>query len=365
MTKTPSLTPPSGGTPTAIQFSQKELSIQKQKQVAKITCLGILGTLATITCVLGVALSVVFANPVFLIFFIATALFTVVAAITYLHLTAKTSSDWEKSLENYFNKIPAQAVLRNFITKQGDFTFYQVKANPKFNLGIQGDYKLAFSPALLATIRGVKAPGREGMIFNVVDPKEGKISNVATNLSSILYSTAMKYGDWHRCDTRGLSTKAPEPFLPTEARFTQYTEFTKTLPQINNKEQIPSHLGHVRGPSLDEFPQQDENAAEGYYHRALLAYEEALEAAVQAKVVVVALPLFSSTYEVPQQDKSPQKGRIYEWPMECNLFCKKALIEAVHNTAQKYPTSQLLVLLQDPFSPLAEGLSTSTNTWAL
>lgn len=325
----------------AVPFAKEELAIQRQKFVTKITCLILLAILTAATFSLGVGLTIALTNPVFLVLFIATALLTVIGIMSYLHLTAKPTPDWEKVLLSYFSSIPAHTVcgMDGQSPQQQNFDFYCVKSNPKFKLGIQTD-----SAPFSATPRVLpkKCEGG-GMIFNTIDPHSATIAQT-TNLSHAIYAKMHK--DWLTCDTRDCSISAPEPFFPTEARVARCKHF-KEGPS-------PMYLGHVRGPKVDEFPEEGEETTEHYYTRAFCAYVKCLEKAIEEKVSVVALPLFSSAYEIPRNEKRP-KSTPYAWPMECNLFCKKALLEAIHHIALKFKNASLLVLLQDLYAPLANS----------
>lgn len=324
----------------AVPFAKEELAIQRQKFVTKVACLTLLAILAAATFSVGVGLTIALTNPAFLVLFIATALLTVIAIVSYFHLTAKPTPDWEKVLLSYFSSISAQAVYGRGEQpeEQPKFDFYCSKSNPQIKLGIQTD-STPFSA--IPRVLPKKGEGKGAMIFNTIDPRNAKIAQT-TNLSHAIYAKMHK--DWLTCDTRDCSINAPEPFFPTEARVAPCKHF-KEGP-------FPMYLGHVRGPKVDEFPEEDEETKEHYYTRAFCAYVKCLEKAIEAKVSVVALPLFSSAYEIPRNEKRP-KSTPYTWPMECNLFCKKALLEAIHHTALKFKNASLLVLLQDPYAPLA------------
>ncbi|KZN27688.1 hypothetical protein [Chlamydia pecorum] len=328
----------------AVPFAKEELAIQRQKFVTKVVCLTLLAILAAATFSVGVGLTIALTNPAFLVLFIATALLTVIAIVSYFHLTEKPTPDWEKVLQSYFSSIPAHTVYGGGeqSTEQLKFDFYCSKSNPQIKLGIQTD----FTPfSAIPRVLPKKGEGKGAMIFNTIDPRNAKIAQT-TNLSHAIY--AKMHRDWLTCDTRDGTINTPEPFFPTEARVALCKHF-KEGPS-------PMYLGHVRGPKVDEFPEEDEETKEHYYTRAFCAYVKCLEKAIEAKVSVVALPLFSSAYEIPLNEKRP-KSTPYTWPIECNLFCKKALLEAIHHIALKFKKTSLLVLLQDPYAPLANTVS--------
>ncbi|WP_239923147.1 hypothetical protein [Candidatus Chlamydia corallus] len=195
-----------------------------------------------------------------------------------------------------------------------------------------------------------------GIIFNPVGATF-QIDNTAQNLSTIIYSTLKDKSIWEKCKQRdGDSTKGEDPFSPTEVRITTLPEgaldqtFNPNLSTKEKKNILPTFLGHVRGPTSHEFPNK-ENQQE-YYRTALLAYENCLKIAIENQAAIVALPLFTSVYEVSPEEILPEKETLYSWDNEMNAFCKRALLDAVQNMALRYPQKSLLVLLQDPFNAI-------------
>ncbi|ACZ33499.1 conserved hypothetical protein [Chlamydia pneumoniae LPCoLN] len=330
----------------------KEIAPKKQFTIAKISTLAILASLALGALVAGISLTIVLGNPVFLALLITTALFSVVTFLVYHQMTSKVSSNWQKALEQNFKPLGKAWQEKNVDCYSNEMQFYNNHLNPKFKVAIQTDASQPFQPTFLTGLRVIEKNQSTGIIFNPVGPTN-LIDNTATNLSTILYSTLKDKSVWDTCKQReGDPAKGEDPFSPTEVRVVKLPNealdqtFNLNLSSAEKKSILPTFLGHVCGPKSEELPNQQE-----YYRQALLAYENCLKAAIESHAAIVALPLFTSVYEVPPEEILPKEGTFY-WDNQTQAFCKRALLDAIQNTALRYPQRSLLVILQDPFNTI-------------
>ncbi|SYX08712.1 hypothetical protein C834K_0240 [Chlamydia poikilotherma] len=340
-------------------FSSREISTQKQNKILKVVSLSILGTLAVGTAVAGIALAVVLGSPVFAALAIASVLFAGIAILVHKQLTRNADGNWTQALDQNFRNLPTQTAEANFITTPGTrLSFYQNKKNPGVKLGIQEDITTGFSIKFSAlprsnTVRMVTS--QSGMTFNALPPSSETVITANSNQSRAFFKELNSLGqhsNWNAAQYQG-ETSIKLPFAPTEVRSTTLSIKDNPNIPLSEKEKYPEFLGHVRGPKLEEFSGSDQEIMNGYYNRALFAYENCLNEAVNKDCSIVSVPLFSSVYEVNGRDVLPKGDQNYEWLLSCNDLCKKALVEAINNIALANPNSlKLLVLLQDPFAPL-------------
>ncbi|MEF9496587.1 hypothetical protein [Chlamydia sp. 04-14] len=347
---TPNLTP---------ALSSREIVTQKRNKILKIASLSILSTLAVGTAVAGITLAVVLGSPALAALAIASVLFAGVAILVHKQLTQKANGDWEQALDQDFRALPSQTADANFVTTPGTrLSFYQNKKNPGIKLGIQEDTTTGFSIKFSAlprsnTVRMVTS--QSGITFNAVTPGPQTVITANSNQSRALFrelTSLEQYSNWGAAQYQG-QTSIKIPFAPTEARSTELNIKDNSSILLSEKERYPEFIGHIRGPKLEEFSGSDQEVMNGYYNRALFAYENCLNEAIKKGCSIVSLPLFSSVYEVNGKDLLPKRNQNYEWLLGCNDLCKKALVEAINNIALANPNSlKLLVLLQDPFASL-------------
>ncbi|WP_375793576.1 hypothetical protein O1W69_00355 [Chlamydia sp. 12-01] len=346
---TPDLTP---------ALSQREISVQKHDRILKVACLSVLGALAVGTAAAGIALAVVI-TPAFAALAIASVLLAGVIILVNKQLTPKIDGDWVQLLNQDFREFPAKSADANFITMPGTLlSFYQNKKNPGIKLGIQEDTATGFSIKFSALPRSntpKMVTSQDGITFNALLPGPQTLISANSNQGYALFHEMVKLNhtsEWSASQYKG-ATSIKLPFSPTEVRSTKLNLKDKKSIAISEKERYPEFLGHIRGPRLEEFSGSDQEVMSGYYNRALFSYENCLNEAIAKGCSIVSLPLFSSVCELPKKDSVPKKNQNYEWLLNCNDLCKKALIEAINNIALANPNSlKLLVLLQDPFASL-------------
>ncbi|SPN73643.1 hypothetical protein C10C_0478 [Chlamydia serpentis] len=334
----------------------EEIAPKKRFTALKISTLVILTSLVLGTLASGIALTVVLANPIFLALLIATVLFSVVTFLVYHQMTSKVSPDWRQPLKQNFEPLSEGWQENNVNCYSKHMFFYYNRLNPKFKLAIQRDVSQAFQPVFLTGLKVIPKGQSTGIIFNPVASTSGsQVSNNATNLSTVLYSNLNNKTPWEAGKHReGDSSQEEVPFLLTETRITQLPKnsLNQTIDRnLTGKEKesiLPTFLGHVRGPTCDEFP--EEKDVQEYYNRALLTYEHCLTAAIENHAAIAALPLFTSVYEVPSEETLPRKGFVYNPRKQMPALCKRALLDAIQNMALRYPQKSLLVVLQDPFN---------------
>ncbi|ANH78319.1 hypothetical protein [Candidatus Chlamydia sanziniae] len=366
--------PPESRRLSFTQTPKKDLKVNQELTTSKIITLSTLGGLALGTLVGGIVLAAILGNPIFLALLVATVLFSVVTFLAYRHMTTKTDANWFRSLEQNFTLLPDSFVDKEYYTLTSRIIFFQDKFNGRFKLGIQLHSALPFQRVLIAGNKSIIAARNQvSGIFNPIRPSidamGSQISNNATNLSTVLFPLTRNADIWNACNSRE-EGKPPIPFEPTEVRSISFTAdptwLKEGLPRIQSNEELraltPNFLGHIRGPTLKEFTDPNTGVVnmQGYYQQAVFAYKNALEEALSRGASFVALALFSSVYEVPKDQLAPIPEEPIHFAHNCHAYCKKALIEATHDTALKYSSpnhtsKRLVVLLQDPFA-------TKTNT---
>lgn len=339
-------------------LSSREIATQRRNKILKIASVSILSALAIGTAAAGITLAIVLGSPVFAALAIASVLFAGVAILVYKQLTQKADGDWIQALDQDFRALPATVADANFVIEPGaQLSFYQNKKNPGVKLGMREDvsgFSIKFS-ALPRSNTARTVTSQRGITFNAVPPAPQTQIAITTNQARALVKELTKLGEhsnWGAAQYQG-QTSIISPFAPTEARSTPLNiKNSKSIPLLE-KEKYPERIGHIRGPKLDEFSGSDQDVINGYYNRALYAYESCIKEAIEKECSIISVPLFSSVYELDAKNDVPQKNKNYEWMLGCNNLCKKALVEAVNNAALSNPNSlKLLILLQDPFAPL-------------
>lgn len=319
--------------------------MQKRNRIQIAVTCSVLSFLAIGIGVTGMTLAVVLGSPVFLSLLIASVLFATVAVIAYKYLTKTPDGDWKKSLSLYFRQYPSQKIELTFdLLSACKISYYQNKANPGIKLIIQEDPHVPFQLPLLAIPKNHKPKTLlQSIAFNAVsNDSEGMIST-ETNQARVFFSTFInchKAFEWYQCQHVDGSQNIT-PFEPTEVRSCPIT--LQAPPSL--QKYMPTRLGHVRGPTIQDFSKYHSEKTKNYYYdRALIAYEKCIDEALEHNCSIITLPLFSSVYEL---------NTVHPKPTYCQDLCKQALIEAIQAAALKYPnvrTHQLLIILQDPFS---------------
>ncbi|AFS24450.1 membrane protein [Chlamydia psittaci] len=341
-------------------FSPREVSTKKWDKILKITSLSILGTLTIGTGVAGITLAIVLGMPALALLAVSSVLLAIVTVGVYKYFQQKADGDWSGALNQHFRTLPEQSAQANFLVSPGaHLSFHQNKKNPGVKLGIQESVTPGFTIKFLALPRSntfKTVTSQSGIAFNALLPASQTLISQNSNQSRLFFRELLNLGQtsqWSASQYQG-DTSIKLPFGPTEARSTKLS--IKDSPTMTHpkKENFPEYIGHVRGPRLEEFSGEDDEVVNDYYNRALFAYENCLEEAINRGCSIVSVPLFSSVYEIEHRDEQPKQNRNYEWILNCNELCKKALIEAIDKIACSNPNSlRLLVLLQDPFAPLA------------
>ncbi|AEB55252.1 macro domain-containing protein [Chlamydia psittaci] len=341
-------------------FSPREISTKKWDKVLKITSLSILSALTLGTGVAGITLAIVLAMPALALLAVSSVLLALVTVGVYKYFQQKADGDWSGALNQNFRTLPESSAQANFLVSPGaHLSFHQNKKNPGVKLGIQESVTPGFTIKFLALPRSntfKTVTSQSGIAFNALLPAAQTLISQNSNQSRLFFRELLNLGQnsqWHASQYQG-DTSIKLPFGPTEARSTKLS--IKDSPTMTHpkKESFPEYIGHVRGPRLEEFSGEDNEVINDYYNRALFAYENCLEEAINKGCSIVSVPLFSSVCELDSREEQPRQDRNYEWILDCNALCKKALIEAVDKTARANPNSlKLLVLLQDPFAPLA------------
>ncbi|QEM73599.1 hypothetical protein DZK34_01190 [Chlamydia abortus] len=341
-------------------FSPREVSTKKWDKILKITSLSILGTLTIGTGVAGITLAIVLGMPVLALLAVSSVLLAIVTVGAYKYFQQKADGDWSGALDQSFRTLPEPSAQANFLVSPGArLSFHQNKHNPGVKLGIQESTTPGFTIKFLALPRSntfKTVTSQSGIAFNALLPAAQTLISQNSNQSRLFFRELVSLeqtSQWSAAQYQG-DTSIKLPFGPTEVRSTKLS--IKDSPTMTHpkKESFPEYIGHVRGPRLEEFSGEDDEVAHDYYNRALFAYENCLEEAINQGCSIVSVPLFSSVYELEHRDEQPTPNRNYSWILDCHQLCKKALIEAVDKTARSNPHSlRLLVLLQDPFAPLA------------
>ncbi|EPP35466.1 hypothetical protein CP10139811_0984 [Chlamydia ibidis] len=340
-------------------FSQKEIALQNQAKLIRIASVALLSIQAIGCLAAAIGLTVALGSPVFLGLILVSVLLSIMAFTVHKYLTEAPSGDWSNSLTAYFRSIPATTADANFSSKRSDVVFFQNKYNPKITLGIWDNPEVPFSLELFAMQkerRGQETPFANAMMFNLVPASEENSQiSMNLNLSKCLYQDLAKIDKqvkaWYSCNRRDSSSAAHQPFLPTETRSAEIHLEDPSSRGAGDYKRYPHYLGHARGPAVKEFPGQDHKVQTDYYRRAYVTYVNCLEEALARGCTTVAVPLFSSVYEVSSRDKNPKAQEVYDWSLNCQNLCKMALVEATNSVARSHSReTRLLVVLQDPFA---------------
>ncbi|EPP37780.1 hypothetical protein BOKEGFJH_00053 [Chlamydia avium] len=347
----------STGSNSVAMFSKEELAVQRNQKILKVAIVSLLSTLAIGVGIAGITLTATLGSPIFLSLLIASVLFASVAILAYINLTKNADGNWLESLDLYFRQLPGHAVSAQFTpSRRTKVSCYQSKANPGVKLMIQEDPAPPFQLPLLAIPKTWKHRGsapHHSILFNAVDNNDDNTINlIGTNQGGALFAAFTRYhktNELRACQYTDNSL-TPTPFSPTEVRTCQLS--VNEVPDLpaSLKQTIPTHLGHARGPKIEDFYGDDQEVKNKYYERALITYGKCIDEAIKQGCSVISLPLFSSVYELDARSFFPKPGKDYTSPLECQNLCKKALVEAVQSAALRYPISKkLLVILQDPF----------------
>lgn len=335
-------------------FSPEELALQKRNRIQITVTCSVLSFLALGIGVTGITLALILGSPVFLSLLIASVLFATVAVIAYKHLTKTPDGNWKESLSLYFREHPSQKIGLTFdLLSACAVSYYHNKTNPGIKLIIQKDPNVPFQLPLLAIPKNHKSDTPlQGIAFNAVSNDSKGMISTETNQARAFFSTFIdchKTFEWYQCQYIDDSQDII-PFKPTEVRSCPITLHTTPGLTSSVQQHMPTHLGHVRGPTTKDFSKYHPDKMRNYYYdRALIAYEKCIDEALEHNFSIITLPLFSSVYELNAAHPNLLQ------PTYCQDLCKQALIEAIQAAALKYPnarTHQLLIILQDPFSSI-------------
>lgn len=307
----------------------------------------ILGTLAVITAGVGLALTLVFASPLFLTLMLASVAFALVAGAVYLSAKHKPETDPEQVLTRNFRQLPEDKVTANFLSFF-PHNLWQNKYKPSLYLALPEDTSMPYSylfPVLYKsnkpTTHSSVTTSHRGVLANMIGPDVNTINENANALSETLYSFFNSYEEGDRewmLSTAGGDTSHSYPFAPTETRLGSVTMSNHVPPQ--EKPRCPQFLAHVRGPWVSDFIHDSDQGLGRYFLRAKESYLELLNTASQTHSSLLMVPLFSALDNNALLD-SPDTRRLF------GDTCLAALVEAVNEFAlSNKDSTRLTVCLQ-------------------
>ncbi|SGA01156.1 Uncharacterised protein [Chlamydia abortus] len=294
-------------------FSPREVSTKKWDKILKITSLSILGTLTIGTGVAGITLAIVLGMPVLALLAVSSVLLAIVTVGAYKYFQQKADGDWSGALDQSFRTLPEPSAQANFLVSPGArLSFHQNKHNPGVKLGIQESTTPGFTIKFLALPRSntfKTVTSQSGIAFNALLPAAQTLISQNSNQSRLFFRELVSLGQME-CRSVPRRHIVKLPFGPTEVRSTKLS--IKDSPTMTHpkKESFPEYIGHVRGPRLEEFSGEDDEVAHDYYNRALFAYENCLEEAINQGCSIVSVPLFSSVYELEHRNEQPTPNKI-------------------------------------------------------
>lgn len=328
-------------------LSPQEANLRRQQKIMKVAVPMILNALVLVTAGVGVALALVFANPLFLTLMVASVAFALLACVVYMSAAQKPETNTQALLQANYREVPDDKVKANFLCAT-PHTLWQNKCNPSFYLAIPTTTTTPYTHLLPVLYKSNKptshnsvTSSHKGLLTNPVGPNTNVVDPHANPLSEDIHSFMVSYNggqrEWLLAAVDDLSTQNPKPFAPTEVRTVSVTMHDHVPPPL--RPHCPSYLTHVRGPHISDFI-TEKNGDTHYYWRAYFSYMELLEEALKLHSTIVSLPLFSAL-EMDGADDIPGATRPHD------ALCLAALVSAMNDFALSNKSNKrLLVNLQ-------------------